>query len=208
MANWIIEFIGQQGYLGVALLMILENVFPPIPSELIMPFAGFVAARGDLNGVGVLLAGTVGSVLGTMPWYVAGRFLSVDRLKAWAGRYGRWLAMSPGDIEQAEHWFRRRGERAVFLGRMVPAVRSVISASGGHCRHGPAALPGVVDRRLDAVGRRADRPWLPARRSIRTRGAVARFRCPRSSSGIAVVRLSLASHDLQEGRRSRVALST
>ncbi len=131
MANWIIEFIGQQGYLGVALLMILENVFPPIPSELIMPFAGFVAARGDLNGVGVLLAGTVGSVLGTMPWYVAGRFLSVDRLKAWAGRHGRWLAMSPGDIEQAEHWFRRRGERAVFLGRMVPAVRSVISAPAG-----------------------------------------------------------------------------
>ena len=131
MANWIIEFIGQQGYLGVALLMILENVFPPIPSELIMPFAGFVAARGDLNGIGVLLAGTVGSVLGTMPWYVAGRFLSVERLKAWAGRHGRWLAMSPDDIDRAERWFRLRGERAVFLGRMVPAVRSVISAPAG-----------------------------------------------------------------------------
>ena len=131
MANWIIEFIGQQGYLGVALLLILENVFPPIPSELIMPFAGFVAARGDLNGVGVLLAGTVGSVLGTMPWYVAGRFLSVERLKAWAGRHGRWLAMSPDDIDRAERWFRLRGERAVFLGRMVPAVRSVISAPAG-----------------------------------------------------------------------------
>ena len=131
MANWIIEFIGQQGYLGVALLMILENVFPPIPSELIMPFAGFVAARGDLNGIGVLLAGTVGSVLGTIPWYVAGRFLSVERLKAWAGRHGRWLAMSPDDIDRAERWFRLRGERAVFLGRMVPAVRSVISAPAG-----------------------------------------------------------------------------
>ncbi len=131
MANWIIDFISQQGYLGVALLMILENVFPPIPSELIMPFAGFVAARGDLNGIGVLLAGTVGSVLGTLPWYVAGRFLSVERLKAWAGRHGRWLAMSPDDIDRAEHWFQRHGGRAVFLGRMVPAVRSVISAPAG-----------------------------------------------------------------------------
>ena len=131
MANWIIEFIGQQGYLGIVLLMILENVFPPIPSELIMPFAGFVAARGDLNAVGVLLAGTVGSVLGTMPWYVAGRLLSVERLKGWAGRHGRWLAASPADIDRAVHWFERRGERAVFLGRMVPAVRSVISAPAG-----------------------------------------------------------------------------
>lgn len=131
MASWIIDFISQQGYIGVALLMVLENVFPPIPSELIMPFAGFVAARGDLNGIGVLLAGTAGSVLGTLPWYVAGRFLSVQRLKAWAGRHGRWLAMSPGDIDLAEHWFHRHGERAVFLGRMVPAVRSVISAPAG-----------------------------------------------------------------------------
>ena len=131
MANWIIEFIGQQGYLGIVLLMILENVFPPIPSELIMPFAGFVAARGDLNAIGVLLAGTVGSVLGTMPWYAAGRFLSVERLKGWAARHGRWLAASPDDIDRAERWFERRGERAVFLGRMVPAVRSVISAPAG-----------------------------------------------------------------------------
>ena len=131
MAHWIIEFIGQQGYLGIALLMILEYVFPPIPSELIMPFAGFVAARGDVNWIGVLAAGTLGSVLGTMPWYVAGRLLSVQRLKGWAGRHGRWLAASPGDIDRAERWFERHGERAVFLGRMVPAVRSVISAPAG-----------------------------------------------------------------------------
>ena len=131
MANWIIDFIGQHGYLGVIALMILENVFPPIPSELIMPFAGFVAARGELNAAGVLAAGTLGSVLGTLPWYVAGRCLSVARLKRWAGRHGRWLAASPADIDRAEEWFARRGEQAVFLGRMVPAVRSVISAPAG-----------------------------------------------------------------------------
>ena len=88
MAHWIIEFIGQHGYLGVAALMVLENVFPPIPSELIMPFAGFNAARGQLDLYGVLAAGTLGSIVGTLPWYLAGSMLSADRLKGFAGRHG------------------------------------------------------------------------------------------------------------------------
>ena len=134
MAQWIIGFIEQHGYVGIALLMILENVFPPIPSELIMPFAGFAAARGSLNAAGVLAAGTLGSLLGTLPWYVAGRLLTLDRLKAWSARYGRWLTVSPADIDKASQWFERRGASAVFLGRMVPAVRSVISAPAGLVR--------------------------------------------------------------------------
>ena len=136
MAQWIIGFIEQHGYFGIAALMVLENVFPPIPSELIMPFAGFAAARGNLSTTGVVVAGTVGSLLGTLPWYVAGRLLSLERLKAWSSRYGRWLTVSPSDIGKAEQWFQRRGASAVFLGRMVPAVRSVISAPAGLTKMG------------------------------------------------------------------------
>ena len=136
MAQWIIGFIEQHGYFGIAALMILENVFPPIPSELIMPFAGFAAARGKLSTTGVVLSGTIGSLLGTLPWYVAGRLLSLERLKAWSSRYGRWLTVSPADIDKAERWFQRRGASAVFLGRMVPAVRSVISAPAGLVKMG------------------------------------------------------------------------
>ncbi|MEO5733650.1 MAG: DedA family protein [Rubrivivax sp.] len=140
MAQWIISFIEQHGYLGIAALMVLENVFPPIPSELIMPFAGFSAARGELSLAGVLAAGTVGSLLGTLPWYVAGRSLTGDRLKRWAGRWGRWLAVSPDDIDHASDWFERHGSAAVFFGRMVPAVRSVISVPAGIARMNLAAF--------------------------------------------------------------------
>ncbi len=136
MAQWIIHFIELHGLLGVFALMVLENVFPPIPSELIVPFAGFVAARGDMNTAGLIAAGTLGSIVGTLPWYFAGRLLGAERLKRWAGRHGRWLAASPADIEKASHWFDRHGERAVFLGRMVPAVRSVISAPAGMTKMG------------------------------------------------------------------------
>ncbi len=142
MAQWIISFIEQQGYLGIAMLMVLENVFPPIPSELIMPFAGFSAARGNLSLAGVLVAGTIGSLLGTLPWYVAGRCLTEQRLKRWAGRWGRWLTVSPGDIDHASDWFKRHGRAAVFFGRMVSAVRSVISVPAGIARMGLLAFLG------------------------------------------------------------------
>lgn len=131
MAQWIVGFIEQHGYFAVAALMLLENVFPPVPSELIMPFAGFVSSRGELSPVGVVLAGTLGSLLGTLPWYWAGRAIGHERLKAWAGRHGRWLAVEPADIDKAHHWFERRGTVAVFFGRLVPALRSVISAPAG-----------------------------------------------------------------------------
>lgn len=134
MADWIIGLIEQHGYLGIALLMLVENVFPPIPSELIMPFAGFVAARGELHPGGVVLAGVCGSVLGTLPWYWAGRRVGSERLKRWAGRHGRWLTVSPADIERGERWFARHGAGAVLFGRLVPALRSVISAPAGVAR--------------------------------------------------------------------------
>jgi membrane protein DedA with SNARE-associated domain len=131
MADRITELIEQHGYLAVALLMFLENVFPPIPSELIMPFAGYVAAKGALDPWLVVAAGTLGSILGTLPWYVAGRAIGRERLGRWVGRHGRWLAMSGRDFRRALDWFERKGALAVTLGRLVPALRSVISAPAG-----------------------------------------------------------------------------
>jgi membrane protein DedA with SNARE-associated domain len=131
MAQSIVDFIQEHGYLAITLLMLLENVFPPIPSEFIMPFGGFVSSQGELSLVGVILAGTAGSLLGTLPWYWAGRRIGHGRLRHWAERHGRWLAVGPDDVDKAQRWFERRGRRAVFLGRLVPALRSVISAPAG-----------------------------------------------------------------------------
>ena len=129
--DFIVDFMSRTGYWGVFLLMFVENVFPPIPSELIMPLAGFAAARGDLNVVGVVLTGTAGSVLGSLPWYCAGAWLGHERLSRLAAKRGRWLAVSPEEVEKASVWFDRHGRRAVLLGRLVPAVRTLVSVPAG-----------------------------------------------------------------------------
>jgi membrane protein DedA with SNARE-associated domain len=129
--DWITGFIERTGYFGVALLMFAENVFPPIPSELIMPLAGFTAARGELNIVGAVLVGSVGSVLGSTLWYFAGYRLGDDRLKRLAARHGRWLTVTPADIDKACAWFNRHGGKAVLVGRLVPTVRTLISVPAG-----------------------------------------------------------------------------
>ena len=134
MFTWITDFVTQAGYLGVALLMFAENIFPPIPSELIMPLAGFSAARGDLNLFGVLLAGTIGSLLGALPWYYAGYFLREERLKRLAQRHGRWITMTSKDVVTASAWFHRYGASAVFFGRLIPTVRTLISVPAGIAR--------------------------------------------------------------------------
>ena len=131
MFDGIVSLVQSTGYLGVALLMFAENVFPPIPSELIMPLAGFSAARGELSLVLVVLSGTVGSLAGLLVWYYAGRALGLVRLKAWSARHGRWLTLSPGDVDRANDWFVRHGPAAVLLGRLVPAVRTLISVPAG-----------------------------------------------------------------------------
>ena len=131
MFNSFVDIVSQGGYLGVFLLMLAENIFPPIPSELIMPLAGFVSARGDLNIVLVILAGTAGSVAGALPWYYAGALFGRDRLKRMANRYGRWLTVSSVDIDVASLWFARHGAAAVFFGRLIPAIRTLISVPAG-----------------------------------------------------------------------------
>ena len=134
MVDWITVLIGATGGWGIALLMFAENVFPPIPSELIMPFAGFAAAQGDLSLGVVIAAGTVGSLLGVHVWFEIGRVLGAERLRRWASRHGRWLTLTPHDVDAARAWFDRHGAIAVLLGRLVPTVRTLISVPAGIVR--------------------------------------------------------------------------
>ncbi|HET7202243.1 MAG TPA: DedA family protein [Steroidobacteraceae bacterium] len=131
MFDFIARIIGSAGYPGIALLMLLENIVPPLPSELIMPMAGFVAAGGKLSLVGVILAGTLGSVAGALPWYYLGRWLGPERLRQWAGRHGRWLTLTPAQADRVDAWFARHCGKAVFFGRLAPAVRTLVSVPAG-----------------------------------------------------------------------------
>jgi membrane protein DedA with SNARE-associated domain len=131
MFEFITSLLASMGSLGVAALMLLENVFPPIPSEVIMPFAGYLAASGDLPFVSVVIAGTIGSVAGAFLWYWIGTLASEARLRRLIARHGRWLTISEQDLDRSLTWFRRNGGKAVFLGRMVPGVRTLISVPAG-----------------------------------------------------------------------------
>ena len=130
MFDWITGF-EKMGALGIVLLMFAENVFPPIPSELIMPLAGFSAARGERNLLVVIIAGSIGSLLGALLWYYIGKKIGAERLERWAAKHGRWLTLSPKEVDQACGWFYRHGGKAVFIGRLIPAVRTLISVPAG-----------------------------------------------------------------------------
>ena len=136
MKDWIVNLIDSTGYAGLALLMFLENILPPIPSELIMPLGGFTAAQGELSLPLVILAGTIGSVIGQIPLYYLGHVLGKQRLMRLADRYGAWLTVSGRDIDSASSWFSRHGSKAVLIGRLVPGVRSLISIPAGICGMG------------------------------------------------------------------------
>ena len=131
MANWIIETITNLGYLGIFLLMLLESIFPPIPSELIIPFAGYAAANGQLNVWLVLLTATLGAVVGMLPWYIAGRIFGLNRLRWLADRYGRIMTLNADEIDTATRWFQRFGPIIVFVGRLIPLIRTLISVPAG-----------------------------------------------------------------------------
>jgi membrane protein DedA with SNARE-associated domain len=131
MADWVIRTIRSTGYPGIVLLMVLENIFPPIPSEVIVPLAGFLVAQGKLSLIGVVIAGTAGSVLGALPLYYTGVFLGEERVKRFADNHGRWLTVSREDLERAKQWFDRHGVFAVIICRLVPGIRSLISIPAG-----------------------------------------------------------------------------
>lgn len=134
MTKWITSIIEGFSYAGIAFLMFVENVFPPIPSELIMPLAGFVSSRGELSFIGIAVAGTLGSVLGALPLYSLGRAAKEERLRSWLDRHGHWLGTSGEDLTKAQRWFARHGGKTVLLCRVIPGVRSFISIPAGIAR--------------------------------------------------------------------------
>ena len=135
MIGWIVE---QLGYAGVALLTLAETVFPPLPSEVIIPLAGMEAQRRGLNLGGVILAGSLGSMAGNLLWYALARRLGLQRLKPLVDRHGRWLTVEWRDIERAERCFARHAAFFVFGCRLLPAIRTFISIPAGFARMGLA----------------------------------------------------------------------
>lgn len=131
MSDWVVRLIDQSGYLGIGFLMFLETIFPPIPSEVIMSVAGVAAGQGRLHYGLVVASGTAGAMLGNIVWYLAARALGLERLHPFIDRWGRWLTITWPEVERADRWFRANGLLFVFLGRMLPTVRSLVSVPAG-----------------------------------------------------------------------------
>lgn len=125
------QVIVGMGYVGIALVMLIENVFPPIPSELVMPLAGFFAGEGKFTFAGVWLAGTLGSVAGAVVLYYLGAWANTTILRFMIDKYGRWLGVSNDHLDRALGVFGKYGEVIVFVGRLIPVIRSVISVPAG-----------------------------------------------------------------------------
>jgi membrane protein DedA with SNARE-associated domain len=119
------------GYVTIALVMLLENVIPPIPSEVVMPLAGFLIQQGKLELVPTVLAGLLGTVLGAWFWYGVGRMVNERRLERWLERHGRWPGRKPEDLARSRRWFNRHGVAVVFWGRIIPGVRTFVSLPAG-----------------------------------------------------------------------------
>ena len=132
------ELIGQAveanqwlGYTAIFAAMFLENLFPPIPSELIMPLGGFYVQQGQLALIPVVVAGLLGTILGALPWYGIGRLINEERIENWLSRHGRWIGISPDELARSRRWFSRYGTALVFWGRLVPGIRTLISLPAG-----------------------------------------------------------------------------
>lgn len=131
LANWATDVIEKMGYTGVFLMIVLENVFPPIPSEAILPLAGFLAGEGEMWLPGVILAATLGAVVGALVLYYLGALVGDSRLRFLIRRYGKWFSIKESDLDTANGWFDRHGGSAVMICRVVPIVRSLISLPAG-----------------------------------------------------------------------------
>ena len=132
MQELILEIIEQFGYFGVLFLIAIENVFPPIPSEVILLFGGFITTYSKLNIIGMVVAATMGSVIGAIILYYIGKIFHKERLKKIvSGRLGKVLMLKPDDIEKADNWFDNKGHKTVFICRFIPLIRSLISIPAG-----------------------------------------------------------------------------
>jgi len=131
MDDWIIRLVGDTGYWGVALLMFLETVFPPIPSEVIMTVAGVSASRGNMTFTGVVASGTAGAMLGNYLWFLVAIKFGKERLQRFLEKHGRWLTLHWTDVERGQTLFSRHGSIIVLIARMLPTFRSLISVPAG-----------------------------------------------------------------------------
>ena len=131
MTDWVIRLIDWGGYVGVFLLMLLETIFPPIPSEVILPVAGMRAAHGPLGLGGVIASATAGAMVGNCFWYLVARAIGRERFHAFITRYGRWLTLDWYDVEKVQRLFGRFGSGIVLVGRMLPTIRTFISVPAG-----------------------------------------------------------------------------
>jgi len=130
--DWVEQFVRDMGYLGLAFLTFLENVFPPIPSEIILPLGGYLSTQQpEYTFIGVVGAGVVGSLAGALVLYYLGCYFNEPRLKRWVSKHGHWLLLDPEDIDEAVDWFERHGRKAVFICRIIPGARSLISIPAG-----------------------------------------------------------------------------
>lgn len=134
MDTFVQNLMQDYGVLGIGFLMFLENIFPPIPSEIIMPLAGYQSATGNHSFLSVIIAGTIGSLLGILPWYYLGLWFGEERIIRLADRYGRWMTMTAEDVVSADRWFHKYGLWAVLFGRLIPTVRTLISVPAGLSR--------------------------------------------------------------------------
>ena len=135
--GWIEELILAIGYPGIVLVMAIENVFPPIPSEAVLPFAGALAADGELSFWGAVAAGTAGSVLGAVVLYGVGYVAHEAGVRRLVAAYGRYVFISEHDLDRAAGWFERYGEAVIFFGRLIPIIRSIVSVPAGYTRMNP-----------------------------------------------------------------------
>lgn len=135
MEQWIEQLMSDWGYIGVAFLIALENLFPPIPSEFILTFGGFMTTRTSMTVVGVIIASTIGSVFGAICLYMVGKLVRLSVLKRFlSGRMGLILRLKPSDVDKAMVWFQKHGLLTVFFCRFVPVIRSLISIPAGVAR--------------------------------------------------------------------------
>ena len=134
MQDWIINIMEQFGYLGVFLLILIENVFPPIPSEVILAFGGFMTTRTTMSVPFVIIVATLGSVIGAVILYKIGNILDMPRLEKLVGKYGHYIGLKFADVQKAMSWYEKYENKTVFICRMVPIVRSLISIPAGMAR--------------------------------------------------------------------------
>ena len=131
MIDWAADFIDAIGLIGVAALVALENVFPPIPSELVLLLTGFNVSEARFGYVGAVVFATLGSVVGAYFLYGIGRLLHEDRLEAFLAGIGRFVGLKKSDVHKGFQWFERHGSAVVLFGRLIPVVRSVVSIPAG-----------------------------------------------------------------------------